>query len=303
MKVEIIGYDSGWGDKNHGCEDGPESIDIALILKKLFAYRIETKWRGTLGIKCIEKSRNISNKEQSLPLVLEGIRRLSMHTKMSTDKGFIPLVIGGDKSSTIGTWSGIVSSLNAFENFGLILISSNFYAHSDKINSIRDNDIWWNRQSTSALIGEGLEEFSTICSRKHKISPEHIVFIGIKDFTAEEEAFIKINNIKTFSIDDIRKDGIEKIFKEAIDIASSNTSGFGLSIDMSAFDDKFAPATTDSSKGGITPNEIIPALKSISHNDKLKGIEITEFNPHNDENKKTAELIYDIITNIFAKTL
>lgn len=301
MKVEIIGYDSGWGAKDHGTEDGPDSINMEQILKKLLHHKTDAKWRGTLGIKYIEKSRNIGNKEQSLPLVTEAIRRLAMHTKISTDKGFMPVVIGGDQSSSIGTWSGITSSMNAYEKFGLIFISSRFYAHTDKASSFRSNDIWWKFQSTPALLGEGLKDFTNICSKNNKIAPDHMVFIGSRDFTPEEEAFIKINNIKVFSMEDVKEKGFDKTLEEAIKIASTGTDGFGISFDISSFDPKFAPGVSEPSNDGLIPNDVISAIKSIGHNPSLKGLEITEFNPYKDENQKTSDLISNIITNSFAK--
>ncbi len=301
MKVEIIGYDSGWGSKDHGTEDGPDAVNIGNILKKLLFYRVEAKWRGTLGIKYIEKSRNVSIKNQALPHVTEGVRRLAMHTHLAAGKSFTPVVIGGDRSSSVGTWSGIISSLDAFEKFGLIFISPRFYAHTEKTVKNSDNDIWWNEQSTPALMGEGVEEFTTVCSRKHKLSPENMVFIGVRETSPEEEAFIKINNIKVFTMDEVKQKGFESVFKEAIDIVSANTSGFGISIDMGGFDPKFAPGTSNPVENGIIASEFLDSIKGIGHNSLIKGIEITEFNPYKDENHQTSALITEIITNTFAK--
>ena len=70
---------------------------------------------------------------------------------------------------------------------------------------------------------------------------------------------------------------------------------------MSSFDPKFAPGVTSPSNSGLIANEVLSSIKSIGHNPKLKGLEITEFNPYKDKNHKTSDLISDIITNSFIK--
>src|SRR3954467_5774643 len=124
LNAEIIGYDSGWGCRDFACEDGPAAIPADNLLHKLRYLGVDAKWRGPLGLKFLGKHQQLNTKEKTLPLVIEGLRRLFNYTKYAVENKSIPIVIGGDHASAIGTWSGVVSALHAEQNFGLIWLDA-----------------------------------------------------------------------------------------------------------------------------------------------------------------------------------
>ena len=301
VKVEILGYDSGWGSRDYRCEDGPAAVPAGYILRKLRYQDIETKWRGTLGIKFLGKHDLLKTKEKTLPLVEEGLKRLSNHVKLSINNGYIPVVIGGDHTSAIGTWSGIVTALRAPRKFGLLWFDAHMDAHTDKTSNYGKWGGWWHGQSLSALIGHGLPELKNIGSAEVKLDPQHISLIGVHSFEPEEEAFVKKHNIRVYYFEEVIQRGFKEVYLEALDRAVKGTVGFGLSIDLDFFDPSEAPGVGALEDKGMNPAEVLPVIKAAARNPLFKAMEIAEFNPHKDKDDKTRILIEKIIENVFSK--
>lgn len=303
MKAEIIGYDSGWGCREYLCEDGPGAISPDRLLRKLRHAGVDSKWRGTLGIKFLGKHETLNSKEKTLPLVVEGVRRVFNHVKHAIENKYIPVVIGGDHSSAIGTWSGAAAALQAHEKFGLIWLDAHLDAHTNETSHEGKWGGWWHGQPISALTGHGLPDLKNIGGALTKLSPQHMSLIGIHSFEPGEADFVKKHNIKVYYLEEVQQRGFKTVFEEALKRATDGTVGFGLSIDMDCFDPSEAPGVGSAEDKGLYPEEILPIIKSISRHPLFKALEIAEFNPHKDKDDKTLNLLEKIIENVFAKPL
>ena|SRR3990172_8615006 len=302
LKVEIIGYDSGWGCRDYGCEDGPAAVHTDRILHQLHHLGIEAKYRGTLGIKFLGKHEELNTKEKTLPLVVEGTRRLFNHVRHALENQYMPIVIGGDHSSAIGTWSGAVAALGAQQNFGLIWIDAHLDAHTGETSHQGKYGGWWHGQPVSALLGHGLPELKNIGSPTPKISPRHLSIIGVHSFEPAEEEFVKIHGIKVYYLDEVEQRGFKAVYAEALQRATDNTAGFGLTIDLDCFDIQEAPGVGAPESKGLHTAEVLPIIKSVARHPLFRALEIAEFNPHKDEGHKTRILLEKIIENAFTKS-
>ncbi len=72
---------------------------------------------------------------------------------------------------------------------------------------------------------------------------------------------------------DVQKRGFESVFHEALEHISKGTKGFGVSIDIDAFDPSIAPGTGTQESGGLWPQDVIPCLAQIKDNPHLKALE------------------------------
>ena len=303
LKAEIIGYDSGWGCRDYFCEDGPAAVPADHVLHKLRYLGIDAKWRGPLGLKFLGKHQQLNTKEKTLPLVIEGLKRLFNHVKYAVENKYIPIVIGGDHASAIGTWSGAVAALHAEQNFGLIWLDAHLDAHTNETSKHGKWGGWWHGQPVSALTGHGLPQLTDIGGTKPKISPRHISMIGIHSFEPQEDAFVKQHNIKVYSLEEVNRRGFKVIYAEALQRATDGTAGFGLTVDLDCFDAESAPGVGTPEGPGLNPAEVLPIIQSVARHPQFKALEIAEFNPHNDKGNKTRDLIGKIIESAFAKPL
>jgi arginase len=301
-KVEIIGYDSGWGCGDYGCEDGPSAVHTDRVMHKLRHLGFEPKWRGTLSLKFMGRHEELNTKAKTLPLVMEGTRRLSNHVKHALENGFIPLVIGGDHSSAIGTWSGVVGALNAQQNFGLIWLDAHLDSHTNETSVHGKWGGWWHGQPVTALLGHGLPELTNIGGPTPKISARHMSMIGVHSFEPEEEEFVRRQGIRVYYLDEVRQRGFKDIYAEALQRATDGTLGFGMTIDLDCFDPEEAPGVSAPESNGMHAAEILPIIKSIARNPLFRALEIAEFNPHKDKDHKTRLLVEKIIENVFAQS-
>lgn len=300
-RVEIIGFDSGWGCKDFRCEDGPSSVRADALLLKLRNLGIDAKWRGPLGIKFLGNHSELDTKEKTLPLVLEGIRRLCNHVKHAVMHNHIPVVIGGDHSSAIGTWSGAVAGAQAFSNFGLIWLDSHLDGHTAETSWQGKWGGWWHGQPVTALTGSGLPDFRAVGGMMRKIDPRHLCIIGPHSFEPAEEEYVKRNNIRVFFLDEVERRGFRAVFDEALAIAATGTKGFGVTIDLDAFQPSDAPGVGSAEEKGLVAAEVLGVMESIGRHPLFRALEIAEFNPHKDIENKTRNLIEKIVESIFRK--
>lgn len=300
LKAEIIGYDSGWGCRNYLCEDGPAALQADRLLHKLRHLGVAAKWRGPLGLKFLGKHEILNTKEKTLPLVVEGLRRLYNHTKHAVENNAIPVVIGGDHASAIGTWSGAVAGAKAARKFGLIWLDAHLDAHTYETSKSGKWGGWWHGQPVSALVGQGLPQLTGIGGAQAKLSPQHISMIGIHSFEPEEEDFVRKNNIRVYPLEEVNARGFAAVYAEALARATDGTDGFGLTVDIDAFDPLEAPGVGTPEEQGLHAADVLPIIKSAARHPLFKALEIAEFNPHNDRGGKTLRLIEKIIESVFS---
>jgi arginase len=96
----------------------------------------------------------------------------------------------------------------------------------------------------------------------------------------------------------VAQKGFRDLFQLALTRARSAGGGYGLAIDMDAFDPIDAPGVGSPEENGLRALEVLNTLHGLAHDPLLKAVEIVEYNPHRDENGKTAKLLEDIIFSL-----
>lgn len=299
LTVDLIGYDCGWGCGDYGCEDGPLKIDVAALQDTLASYGMAPRWAGPLGIKALGDHDTLNTKEKTLPLVQEALKRLSSNVRVSAERNHIPVVLGGDHSSAIGTWSGVVAGHANAGRFGLIWMDAHLDAHTYETSYQGKWGGWWHGQPIAALTGKGLPAFTSIFSTMKKISPEHISIIGPHSFEPAEMEYVKSQNIRVYHLEEVEQRGFQNVFAESLARATSGTDGFGLSIDLDGFQASDAPGVSTAEGPGMKAADVLPILASLAHHPRFQALEIVEFNPAHDIEHKTARLVHDLAASIF----
>ncbi|MBM3466584.1 MAG: arginase [Alphaproteobacteria bacterium] len=293
-KVSLIGAASGWGAQNKLTEEGPIFLKKHYRLIKQNFFDNSITWRRTLNPK--KTFRESTSSDLSFEEIEDLILNFSINLSEEVisclnDKNF-PLILGGDHSIAIGTWSGVVQANNCHEKLGLIWIDAHMDAHTP--NTSLSQAI--HGMPLALLMNYGSQKIrSVLFNNKTIINPEYVTLIGIRSFEEEEKQLLKMLGVKVYYIEEVFAKGFENVFNNALDYLTNLTSFIGLSIDIDAFDPKFAPGTGCREKNGLLPHDFIMTLDKINLLNTFTALEIVEYNPSLDKDFLTFNLIKDII--------
>jgi len=285
--IVTLGYAAGLAANNAGCALGPIIMQTSSFLKNL---PLTFNWQDMLYIKQSEPQLAATT------VVAEINQRLAEYIETAVAQHDPFLVIGGDHSSAIGTWSGARHMLNRQGALGLIWIDAHMDSHTPSTSP--SGNI--HGMPLAVLLGYGDAALTELYQFKPKLQPEHICLIGVRSFEPSEAALLKKLGVKVFYMEDIQQRGLDAILQQAHTIVNTNTAGYGISIDLDAIDPTQAPAVSAPATKGIDGQALVKSLRCFNEDKRLLGVEIAEFNPNLDQHQKTEQLIAEMINAIFA---
>jgi arginase len=204
------------------------------------------------------------------------------------------LVIGGDHACAMATWPGVLKALPEAEDLGLIWIDAHMDAHTFETSP--SGNI--HGMPVSALLGRADARLSALYPANRFIKPGNLIQIGIRSYEQEEYALLQDAGVKIVFADQITD--LTQTLRAAVEQLSRTCLMIGISIDLDFIDPVDAPGVETPAPGGIRAAELMAALRSVSRNDKICGLEISEYNPENDQDNKTLDLIRAIIEAFYA---
>jgi len=186
----------------------------------------------------------------------------------------IPIVLGGDHTIAMADITGLA------EHFGYGRISVlHFDAHADT------GDLQF-----GSLYGHGLPMRRVIESGA--VLGSKFFQIGLRGYWPEppELAWMAEQGMRGFEMAEIARRGLDDVLTEAIRLAGQDTDGVFLSVDIDVVDPGMAPGTGTPEPGGLTPRELLDAVRRIGRETNLVGLEIVEVAPPYDHADVTAML-------------
>jgi arginase len=237
--------------------------------------------------------------------VIKIFNKLANAVQKEIKDGHFPVVLSGDHSSAGGTIAGVKMAYPD-KKVGVIWID----AHADLHSPFTTPSGNIHGMPLASALGLGktvssknpvkgdtipyweiLKNLGGICP---KITPDSLVFVGLRDYEKEEKDYIQKNNVRVVKVEEIRKGKI----KEVADKITKNYLGhcdvLYVSFDIDALDAKLVPGTGTPVKHGLQVNETIKFLKEILKDQRLACFEVTEINPLLDKENSTAEKVFPI---------
>lgn len=276
--VRILGAAWGIGARDRRCEDGPDTLRATGLVSRLRSRGLNVSWKDSVRAPTVRA-------KSTLQEINHLCRRLANKVRAIVKEGALPVVLGGDHTCAIGTWSGIAQVLEKNGPLGLIWID----AHMDSHTPDTTPSGALHGMPLACLLGYG--EPALAPSQSPCLLPQHVCLVGVRSFEAEEAALLKHLGVRVFTMDDIARKGLDAVFREAVNIVRNRTAGFGVTIDLDAIDPQDAPGTGLPVPGGIRVQGLIAALARLAGDPSLAAVEIAEFNPHLDKRGVTAEQI------------
>ena len=288
-RVRVIGVASGSGARDPGCQDGPDQLRSIGIFRALQAVDDRLYWDQTItppspATNALDTVAHISD------VLAKGVHGILA-------EGSFPLVIGGDHSCAIGTWSGVHAHVSAAGRFGLLWIDAHMDSHTFRTSPSKAI----HGMPLACLLGFGHYRLTQVMSAGPKIQPQDLCLIGVRSFESGEAALLRRLGVRVYFMSDVRRRGLHEVFSEAVALVSKETVGYGISLDIDALDPVEEPGVGSPVPDGLLESDLSAALKSIHADKKLLALEIVEYNPHRDRNNVTAKAVRDLCGSILGE--
>jgi arginase len=299
--IAIIGAPLDLGPGRRGVDMGPSALRVAGLGKRLrsLGYQVED-----LGNVPVEQAESVAddgpNNAKYLPQIAAACIRLGDLVTQAMCEGKTPLVLGGDHSIAVGTLAGVARFFREKkEQIGLIWID----AHADMNTPQSSPSGNVHGMPLACCIGVGSDELTRIYGWAPKVDPAKAVLIGIRDVDVLERPNLKGTRVRAFTMRDIDERGLRCVMEEALAIATEETAGFHLSLDMDFVDPEHAPGVGTPVRGGATYREAHLAMEMICDSGRMVSMEVVEVNPVIDEVNRTADLAVELILSAMGKKI
>lgn len=244
-------------------------------------------WHGTVW----QNSTTLQSYPDGLPAIRQSCRQLAHKVKQIRHNHF-PVVIGGDHSCAIGTWSGM--TLNR-PPLGLLWIDAHFDSHTPATSQSQRI----HGMPLAVLLGEG---DTRLLSHPHPIlNPQYTVVFGVHSFEAGEPELLRRKGVRFYTMDEIRRRGLDRCLSEAWRTVAACPQGFGVSLDLDSIDPKYAPAVSVAEPKGL-PLPLLLASLTRQPKRRLQALEVAEFNPYREHHRRTVKALTTLIVTLTTRS-
>lgn len=285
LNIPVVAYASSLAGNIKGAESGPSFLKNSSYFQKhknIFQWKFSTQANTTKAT-----ARGIAAMDSVSANCTALAQYLNQHQSNTPY-----LVLGGDHSMAIGTWSGLANPHQG--DMGLLWIDAHFDSHTPE--STHSHFI--HGMPVAALLGHGDPKLTQIIGPYPKIKANNLCMVGIRDYEPEEKKLLDQLGVLYYDMTAIAEQGLAQVMQQAMNHISQHTQQFGISLDLDAIDPCQAPAVSVPVPNGLDATALIQCLKQLRthpHFDHLLALEIAEFNPSKDRHGQTETLIQNII--------
>lgn len=298
--VTILGVPLGYGASMAGVDMGPAALRVARLNQRIARLGYSVR---DLGDMRLERPQAFPEEDEKLKYVREiskACEQLASEVEAILEANEFPIVLGGDHSIAMGSFSGAASYYRKREQtLGLIW----FDAHADMNTHESTPSGNLHGMPLSALLGYGAPELTRIAGFSPKIDPALCAHVGARDIDSGERDLIRKLGMRFFTMREIDERGMHACMHDAITIASQGTAGYAVTFDVDALDPGDAPGSGTLVRGGLTYREAHLGMELIAEHGDMRQLEIVEINTALDVNNKTAELGVELILSALGKTI
>jgi len=283
-RIRIIGAASGLGAQDQACADGPVAFHRSQAWHEL-AHHPRVDWGRTLFAPAADGGGATGR--------IAGLcRHLADEVGHALRGGEFPVIIGGDHSVAIGTWSGVARV--AGEPVGLLWIDAHLDSHTPETSysgAIHGMPL-------ACLLGRGDKRLLNIGLAGVQVSAGHTAVLGARSYEPEELDFLKASGVRIIDSVELAQRGFADCLHEALGIVTAAPAGFGVTLDLDAIDPLLAPGVGSPEPEGLNARDVLEAVSGIAGLPGFRALEIVEYNPDRDRLGITASLISDLVGRV-----
>ncbi len=243
--------------------------------------------------------------------ILAIYERVASQISQTLKKNNFPIVLAGDHSTAGGTIAGIKMAYPK-SRLGVIWIDAHADIHSPYTSpsgnmhgmpiavSLNEDNMANKMNKPDKDTVDLWNRLKKIGGIAPKISYSDLVYIGVRDVEPEETYLLKKHKIKTFTTAEVKRNGVEKIARDAL----AHLSGCNLiyvSFDVDSMDSSISKGTGTPVRNGITEKEAGSLCVRLIQNEKVCCFEICEVNPTLDKENLMAENTFEILQKVVSQ--
>lgn len=280
MDIAWIGSANGSGSNHWGARDGAHYLREQLAgsdLVDLSRMEILEEHATGFGLK-------------ALPALVDLNQRLAAKTANAHRAGDFPVVIGGDHSCAIGTWSGVYSIHR--QRMGMLWIDAHMDAHTFETSETGHI----HGMPLATLLGKGYAPLVDLREEGAKLDPARTVLFGVRSFERGEARLLEEMRVRVYLMEEIFDRGFAPCFREATDqVRGGGGLPFGVSLDLDAVDPRQVPSVGTPVRAGLDAGELLRSLPRILGDEDLQAFELVEFNPHEDRGDRGLSFVIEVL--------
>ncbi len=200
------------------------------------------------------------------------LKRLEERVTEIAAAGVVPVILGGDHTIALPDVTGIARHVG----WGRVAVL-HFDAHADTGDT-----------QFGSLHGHGTPMRRLIESGACR--GDRFIQIGLRGYWPEPETlhWMAEQGMRSFEMGEIVARGLDAVLDEAIALAKTDCDAVFLSVDVDVVDPGSAPGTGTPEPGGLTSRQLLDAIRRISMETNLAGIDVVEVSPPYDHAEITA---------------
>lgn len=281
------------GQNRRGVDMGPSAVRYAGLKARLEKLGCAVNDLGNIAVPNPEEQVAAGNAKR-LKAVTEVCQTIYEAGRTCMDAGDFGIFLGGDHSMSIGS----IAAAAQDGPVGVIWID----AHGD-IN-IPETSPSGNIHGmpVACLLGDGPESLVNIGYPGRKITPAHIVQIGIRDLDPREKQRLLESGISVYTMRHVDELGLANVARRALE-RLRHLPRIHVSLDMDSLEPDEAPGVGTPVPGGLTYREAHLLMEILGDSGRVASLDVVEINPILDEANRTAKLAVGLIASLLGQRI
>lgn len=235
---------------------------------------------------------------RNLDAVVAACRAVREATGAALAKGQFPLLLGGDHSLAIGSIAAVAQHC---ARQGRPLFVLWFDAHAD-FNTPQSSPSGCVYGMPVAIIsGEGHPSLLALGHGRPIVDIARIALIGVRSVDPLEVPRVAGRGLRVFTMDEIRRQGMAKLVKQALAEAVRVGAHVHVSFDLDVLDPEEAPGVGLPEADGTNFAETTAALSAVLQTGLVGSFDLMEHSPTADPSGQTTQRVIEMMTVVLRK--